>query len=338
MIIKDYIIRLKNISIADSHEVGVKNAFLGEIFTHSMLHKIKVPDGFAITSTAFHRFIEYNKLDGVHEKLINSLDCDDIASVKKVGQEARQLILGGRMPGDIDDAITSAYHELCSGSSDEVAVRSSAIYMNHIEKRLPDIHDSFLNVKGERELIDNVKKCFASLYSDKALINQSNSSAKSISVCVQKMVRSDKSCSGMVFTSDPESGFNDVIHITGLYGILNKTHLNNLNPDEFIVYKPNISSGVNSIIQKKMGSKDHMIIFNENSEIQLLDTPTHLSEQFILTDNEILNLADWGLILENYYGTSISLEWAKDGKTGEVYLLQARSENFKNQKKYIRND
>jgi pyruvate,water dikinase len=336
MIIKDYVLRLKNISIANSIEVGVKNAFLGDIFTHPKLHEIRVPDGFAITSSAFHRFIEYNKLDGVHEKLIASLDSDNLASVDKIGQRARELILGARMPGDIEDAITAAYRELCFESSNEVAVRSSPIDINPLQTQFKDVHDTFLNIKGERKLIEAVKKCFSSLYSEKALINHSSSSANSISVCVQKMVRSDKSCSGNAFTSDPESGFADVIHITGVYGILDKEHQSDLYPDEFIVYKPNIAEGVKAIIQKKMGQKKLRIVFKENSEIQQIPTPEQWRDQFILMDNEILNLAEWGMTLENYYGSPISLEWAKDGDSNELYLLQAKPENFKKSKSQVK--
>ena len=329
MIIKDYVLRLKNLSIADSPEVGTKNAFLGEIFTHPTLHNIKVPDGFAITATAFHRFIEYNKLDGVHEKLLASLDCDNLSSIEKVGKKARELILGARMPGDIENAIITAYHELCSESLTEVAVRSSPISINPLQTYFKDVHDAFLNVKGEMELINNVKKCFASLYSEEALKVYSSSSPKSISVCVQKMVRSDKSCSGMAFTSDPETGFLDVVHISGVYGVLDKNHQNELNPDEFIVYKPNISLGMSSIIKKKMGLKNQMLTFNKKSELYPSDTPKPLRNQFILMDDEILKIAEWGLILEDYYGTPISFEWAKDGITEELYLLQARPQNIK---------
>ncbi|WP_395626292.1 PEP/pyruvate-binding domain-containing protein [Daejeonella sp.] len=335
MIIKDYVLRLKNISIANLLEVGVKNAFLGEIFTHPILHDIRVPDGFAITSTAFHRFIEYNKLDGVHERLIASLDSGNLASVDKIGQRARALILGARMPGDIEDAITAAYRELCFESSNEVAVRSSPIDIDLLKTRFIDVHDTFLNIKGDKELIEAVKKCFASLYSEKSLINHSNSSAKSISVCVQKMVRSNKASSGNAFTSDPESGFADVIHITGVYGILDKDYQSDLHPDEFIVYKPNISEGLKAIIQKKMGQKNQMLIFRDNSVIQQLATPEQWRDQFILMDNEILILAEWGMTLENYYGSPISFEWVKDGDSNELFLLQAKPENFKKSKNQI---
>lgn len=326
MLIRDYVLRLQNLSIADSQDVGAKNAFLGEIFTHQKLHKIKVPEGFAITSSAFQRFIEYNKLDGVHERLINTLDSEN---VKEISSKARELIIGARMPGDIADSILAAYHELCAGSSCEIAIRSSPILVNPLNDCVRDVHDTFLNVLGDNELISCVKKCFASLYSDDALLNYSKKSPKSMAVCVQKMVRSDKSSSGMVYSADPDSGFADVIHINALYGILNKAQFKSQDPDEYIVYKPNISRGLSSIIQKKMGAKNKIFILDSKGEISVQDTPTKLKGHYILIENEILKLADWALTLEEYFDRSITLEWSKDAEIDEIYLLQARPEDFK---------
>lgn len=326
---KDYVLRLKNISVSDTEEVGIKNAFLGEIFTQPLLRGIKVPDGFAVTASAFKRFIEYNKLDGVHDKLLASLDRENLSEVAKTGQRARALILGARIPGDIYDSIIAAYRELCSGSASEVAVRSSAIISDQIHASSIDVHDSFLNVKGEKELVETVKKCFASLYSDKALIESTSKKNKVIAVCVQKMVRSDKSCSGVAYTSDPESGFADVIHISGVWGLAGKKLQNDVIPDEFIIYKPTISEGVKSIIQKKLGSKNQMIAYLDNSEIQIMKTPPDLRDQFVLIDDELLSLANWGMTLENYYRYPVSMEWAKDGESEDLFLLQAKTENFK---------
>jgi len=326
---KEYVLKLRNISVSDSKEVGAKNAFLGEIFTHPILHQISVPDGFAITATAFQRFIEYNKLDGVHNKLLASLDRENLLNISKIGQKARSLILGARMPGDIDDAIVAAYHELYSGISTEVAVRSSPIFSDHIYSGNTDVYDSFLNVKGDREIVETVKKCFASLYTDKALIERSSIVDMYMSVCIQKMVRSDISCSGVAYTSDPESGFADVIHISGVWGLGGKKHLEGVIPDEFIIYKPTISDGVKSIIQKKLGSKSRMMNYQKNSEIQIVDTPDDLCDKFVLIEEEILSIANWGMTLEDYFGSPVSIEWAKDGLSEDLYLLQARPENFK---------
>jgi len=332
---KEYVLKLRNISVSDSKEVGAKNAFLGEIFTHPVLHKISVPEVFAVTASAFQRFIEYNKLDGVHDKLLASLDRDNLLNVSKIGQKARSLILGARMPGDIDDAIVAAYHELGSGIATEVAVRSSPIFSDHIYSDNKDVYESFLNVKGDREIVETVKRCFASLYTDNALKERSSSTEKSIAVCIQKMVRSDISCSGVAYTSDPESGFADVIHISGVWGLGGKKNLEGVIPDEFIIYKPTISDGVKSIIQKKLGSKSRMMNFQKNSEILLVNTPDDLCDKFVLIEEEILSIANWGMILEDYFGSPVSLEWAKDGVSEDLYLLQAKPENFKKNKKSI---
>jgi pyruvate,water dikinase len=332
---KEYILRLKNTSVGNKPQVGAKSAFLGEIFTHSKLHLIRVPDGFTVTSSAFNRFIEYNKLDGVHDKLLANLDSENLSNIKKIGQEARNLILGARIPGDIHDSIIDAYHELCSGSSDLVAVRSSAIHTNQLDLETKDIHDTFLNISGDKQLIDAVKKCFASLYSDKALLEKAKPIDNTIAVCVQKMLKSDDSCMGMVFTSDPESGFADVIHIAAVYGLLGKDNSIKTAADQYIIYKPTISEGVKSIIQKKIGTKNQMLVFNHNLELEFMEIPIKLQHKFVLNDMDILTLAKWAMILEDYYGSPVSMEWAKDSLSDELYLLQARPEKFKQIKLFV---
>ena len=332
---KDYVLRLKNISVSDTEEVGAKNAFLGEMFTQPELRNIKVPDGFAVTASAYQRFIEYNKLDGVHNKLLASLDKDNLLNIEKIGIKARSLILGARMPGDIDDAIIAAYHELCSGSTMEVAVRSSPISFSQTHISGKDVHDTFLNIKGDRELIETVRKCFASLYSNQALIEKDSNMDQTIAVCVQKMITSEKSCSGVAYTSDPETGFADVIHISGIWGLHGKKLQESVIPDEFIIYKPSISEGLKSIIQKKLGSKKQMMACQDDSEIRTVDTPVDMRDQFILIDEELLSIANWGITLENYYDSPVSMEWAKDGESEDLYLLQAKPENFKKFKKSL---
>jgi len=332
---KDYVLRLKNISVSDAEEVGVKNAFLGEMFTHSQLREIRVPDGFAVTASAFSRFIEYNKLDGVHDKLLSSLDSENLLNIKKIGLKARSLIVDARMPGDIDDAIIAAYHELCGSSSIAVAVRSSAISFVKTHSSSKDVHDTFLNIKGEREIIETVKKCFASLYSDKALIEKSSNMDQAIAVCVQKMVSSEKSCSGVAYTSDPETGFADVIHISGIWGLQGSKLPESVIPDEFIIYKPSIAEGIKSIIQKKPGIKNFMMTYQDDSEIHTVKTPVEIRDQFILIDEELLSIANWGITLENYYNSPVSMEWVKDGLSEDLYLLQAKPESFKKSQKLL---
>ncbi|MDP3468661.1 MAG: PEP/pyruvate-binding domain-containing protein [Daejeonella sp.] len=333
---KDYILKLKKITIADADEVGAKNAFLGEIFTQKVLGSIRVPDGFVITATAYRHFIAYNKLDGVHNQLISGIDKSDPASVSKIAKQARDLILGARIPGDLYDRILIAYHELLNGTDSTLAVRSSSIDHNPLSINEKDKHDTFLNVSGEKELISSVKKCFASLYSDQALIEDPDWQDRVISVGVQKMIRADEACSGYAYTCDPQSGFVDVIHVSGIWGIGLRDYDQSQVHDEFIVYKPNLHLGVNSIIQKKLGNKHHMVIYKDSGDHKSLiqvETSAEMRGKYILTDEEILTIANWGIVLENYYNCPVSIEWAKDNSSQDLFLLQAKPENLKKIKK-----
>lgn len=329
---KDYVKSLKNISVSDTDQVGAKNAFLGEIFTHIALRDIRVPEGFAITASAFHHFIEYNKLDGVHEKLLNQINTQKHSNIAEIGQKARDLILGARLPGDIYDIIISEYLNLCKDFGPEVAVRSSSISQSPFHTGIKDKHETFLNVKGEKALIESVKKCFASLYSDKALMEDPLNMDTAISVTVQSMVRADNSCSGLAYTADPVSGFMDVIYISGVWGLGEKNLGELTSPDEFIVYKPTLPQGLKSIIQKKMGSKSRMITSREvegNRQVVEVETPKDQRGKFVLNDEEILTIANWGMTLENYYSSPMSMEWAKDGNSQDLFLLQAKPKQFR---------
>lgn len=329
---KDYILRLKTITLADAEEVGAKNAFLGEIATQKVPGNIRVPNGFVITASAFRHFIAYNKLDGVHDQLIAGMNKSNPAAISDIAKQARALILGARIPGDLYERILDAYHELMGDTDGRLAVRSSAIEYNSLSINKKDKYDTFLNVAGERELINSVKKCFASLYSDQALAEDPGRLDRAISVGVQRMIRVDQSCSGYAFTSDPQTGFADVIHVCGVWGLVGKNDEQQLMQDEFIIYKPNLHLGVNSIIQKKLGKKSNMLIYQDaGAEMELiqLETSFELSKKFILNDEEILTIADWGMALEHYYNSPVSMEWAKDSPSQELFLLQAKPENFK---------
>ncbi len=338
---KDYIINLRHISVGDLGEVGSKNAFLGEILTHLALKGILVPDGFAVTATAFRHFIEYNKLDGVHYDLMAKIIDDDYRNVEEVGKKARDLILGARMPGDVCDMIIASYHELLSDPIAGVAVRSSAIYSDLFHITEKDKHDTFLNVLGEKAVIESVKKCFASLYSEKALkAGIVNDPERAISVGIQKMIRADKACAGFAYTADPISGFIDVIHVSGVWGLGEKLLEERITPDEFIVYKPTLPQGVKSIIQKKLGTKSRMLIYKEEAggvSVSEVLSPVDLREKFILNDEEILLIANWGMTLESYYNSCMSMEWAKDGLDQDIYLLQAKPKNFKHEHRGVKN-
>jgi len=329
---KDYILRLKTITLADSEEVGEKNAFLGEIFTQKKLESIKVPDGFAITASAYRHFISYNKLDGVHDQLISDIDKSDLQGILEIGKRARDLIMGARIPGDLYERILNACSELLKDSDGKLAVRSSSIDPIPLAINSKDRHDTFLNVTGEKEMLNTVKKCFASLYSDQALIEDPDSLNRVISVGVQNMILADKACSGFAFTSDPESGFSDVVQVNGIWGIGFKNIEQQQIQDEFIVYKPNLHLGLNAIIQKKLGSKSHMMVYYANGDISGMKnvlTSDEMRGKFVLNEDEILTIANWGIVLENFYNSPISIEWAKDSQSHDLYLLQAKPENFK---------
>lgn len=321
----EYILRLKNISVRDKEEVGAKNAFLGEIFTNPTLHGIRAPDGFSITRAAYKHYIDYNKLDGVHNKLVAQIDIEDLSKLAEIGKACRDLIIGARMPGNLYDQIIRAYHELGSNSDIEVAVRSSSLNTDYSNAGTKDKHDTFLNIKGEADLIASVKKCFASLYSDAALIERGSSMTdQAISVGVQKMIGTNDSCSGFAFTADPLTGFKDVIHISGIRGLKDK---NPDEADEFIVYKPILNLGAKSIIQKKHGGISKKI---SEAGFPKLDSQTQIEDhgKYVLTDEEILTIANWGMILENYYNNQVSVEWIMDSETDEIYFLQAKPLKF----------
>lgn len=325
----EYILRLKNISLRDKAEVGWKNAFLGEIFTNPNLQEIKVPDGFSITATAYKHYIEYNKLDGLHNKLIAKIDKENFSNLVEIGKECRELILGARIPGNLYNQILSAYLELGSGSDIEVAVRSSSLCVDSSNPGEKDKHDTFLNVKGEVDLMNAIKKCFASLYSDVALMEEDAiMQDQTISIGVQKMIGTDNSCMGFAFTADPQTSFKDVIHISGSCDVKDK---NLKSTDEYIVYKPILNLGLKSIIQKKLGKLSEETHGAKEAELPISGSKSIIKEhdKYALIDEEIISIAKWGMILENYFNSQVSMEWIKDSAKDEIYLIQAKTLNFK---------
>jgi pyruvate, water dikinase len=219
----DFVKKFQNITIADVPEVGGKNASLGEMFSNLSAKGISVPDGFATTALSFWTFLDYNKIWERLLQLLNTLDRDKFLNLKEVGAKAREYIMHGEMPEDVANAIIKSYRELCGDEDLAVAVRSSATAEDLPEASFAGQHESYLNIKGESEVVLAVQKCFASLYTDRAIkYREDNGFAHekvALSVGVQKMVRSDLACSGVAFTLEPESGFRDVIHISGVWGL-----------------------------------------------------------------------------------------------------------------------
>jgi pyruvate,water dikinase len=333
-----YIKKFKEITINDIAQVGGKNASLGEMFSKLSSKNIKVPDGFATTALAFENFLTTNSLQAKLKELMVQLDRKNYFNLAETGERSRELLLNAELPKDLQLAIIQAYKELCGENYFEVAVRSSATAEDLPQASFAGQHESYLNIKGEDALLHAVKKCFASLYTDRAIkYREDNGFAHDkvlLSVGVQKMVRSDKASSGVGFTLEPESGFRNIIHLSGVWGLGENIVQGTVTPDEFFIFKPTLLLGKNSIIQKKLGAKEKTMIYSvdENNPVINIATPKEKQDQFVLTDEEITTLAKWALTIEEHYQKPMDIEWAKDGITNELFIIQARPETVHSQK------
>ena len=265
--------------------------------------------------------------------LLKTLDRDQFSNLGEVGSKARNLILGGSFSQQFSNEIIRAYKELSGRKHIDVAVRSSATAEDLPDASFAGQHDSFLNIKGEKALLEAVKKCFSSVYTDRAIKYREEKGFEhdeiALSVGVQKMVRSDKGCSGVGFTIDPESGFENVILLSGVWGLGENLVQGTVNPDEFYIFKPTLKQGFYPIVQKKMGDKHKTMIYtaSKNKEpIINVDTPKEKREKYILEYDEIIKLASWALTIEDHYQRPMDIEWAKDGITNELFIIQARPE------------
>jgi pyruvate,water dikinase len=333
-----YIKKFGETGIDDISLVGGKNASLGEMFSQLSEKGIKVPPGFAITAEAFEIFLTHNNLQSQLGLLMQQLDKQLYSNLKQIGAAARKLLVNADLPLDLQAKIVEAYKDLCGAEYYEVAVRSSATAEDLPQASFAGQHESYLNIKGEDALLDAVKKCYASLYTDRAIkYREDNGFAHEkvfLSVGIQKMVRSDKASSGVCFTLEPESGFRDIIHISGVWGLGENIVQGTVTPDEFFVFKPTFLQGKNGIVQKKLGEKAKTMIYSENESSPIINIATskEKQEQFVLSDDEINKIAGWALIIESHYQKPMDIEWAKDGITGELFILQARPETVHSQK------
>jgi pyruvate,water dikinase len=336
-----YIKHFNKISIKDIAVVGGKNASLGEMFSNLSAKGVPVPDGFASTAYAFEKFLAHNGLkESIHE-LLAHLDRKTFTNLSTTGARIRDLLYNATLPFEFKDAIHDAYLELGKGDIIAVAVRSSATAEDLPQASFAGQHESYLNIKGEDILFDAVKKCFASLYTDRAIkYREDNGFAHekvALSVGIQKMVRSDLASSGIGFTLEPESGFRDVIHLSGVWGLGENIVQGTVIPDEFFVFKPTLRLGKNAVIQKKLGEKAKTMIYsnNEHNPVINIATPKEKQEQFVLSNEEITSLARWALIIEDHYQKPMDIEWAKDGISKELFIIQARPETVHSQKNQL---
>lgn len=328
---KQYILWFSQISMKDVALVGGKNASLGAMYQNLTKKGINIPNGFAVTAYAFRQFLKFNHLEKEIRDLLQIVNPEDIKSLKEIGGEVRKLIFRAKMPPDLAKEIGEAYKKLIGRSTPDVAVRSSATAEDLPLASFAGQLESFLNVRGKKDLLENIKKCFASLYTDRALtysFEQGFSHTKiSISVGVQKMVRSDCASAGVMFTLDTESGFRNVVLINSSWGLGENVVKGRVIPDQFFVFKPTLRQGFKPIIGKNLGTKKLKMVYAKNTKT-IVNLKTNIKDRlkYSLNDNEVLLLAQWAQEIESYYKKPMDIEWAKDGLDGKLYIVQARPE------------
>ncbi len=329
------VVPLAEMSRTDGAIVGGKNASLGEMMRHLEASGVRVPPGFATTSNAYWAFVDANGLRDVIKHHLDQLD-NDLTNLADVGQTIRQAILGGTLPEDLVASIISRYRSLSATSGDglRLAVRSSATAEDLPEASFAGQLESFLGLRNETELLDAIQRCFASLFTDRAISYRINNGfdhmAVALSVGVQRMVRSDLAGAGVAFTIDTETGFPRAILLTAAYGLGETVVQGMVEPDEYNIFKPLLSNpAVTPIVHKSRGQKLQKLICsapNTAEATELVATSEDERRSFVLTDDEVLMLAHWAVAIEAHYGTAMDIEWAKDGVTGELFIVQARPE------------
>ena len=343
-----YTIDLNNISLTDINIVGGKNASLGEMIQHLGDLGIQVPNGFAITVDGYHDFIGHNELDKSIRKMVSELNPDDIIALRKTGLAIRELIRNGVFPENLKNEIQSKYRELSETYGQkmtDVAVRSSATAEDLPDASFAGQQETFLNVRGAESILESVRNCFASLFTDRAISYRTSFGYDhfdvGLSVCVQKMVHSDLSSSGVAFSLDTESGFKDIVMINGSYGLGEMIVQGSVSPDEFIVFKPLLDKGFSPIIEKKLGNKDKKMVYGDGQGklTKIINIDEEHQNTFCINDNQVLQIAKWVASIEKYYSNlkghwcPMDVEWAIDGLTNELYIVQARPETIHSRKR-----
>lgn len=330
----------ETLSSKDVPLVGGKNASLGEMIRSLKKEGIRVPDGFATTSKAYWEFLEANDLKERIASHLKEME-DGKKPLEKTGKSIRNLFLKGSFPEEIAGAICKAYQELCEQYKTDdvdVAVRSSATAEDLPEASFAGQQETFLNISGEEELLEACRKCYASLFTDRAIAYREEKGFDhmkvALSVGVQKMVRSDKAGAGVMFSIDTETGFPDVAVINAAWGLGENVVQGTVTPDEYMVFKPLLDKrGFQPIIEKTVGSKEKKMIYatGGTKATKNIDTSKEERRSFVLNDQEILRLARWAVVIEKHYRTPMDIEWAKDGETGELFIVQARPETVQSQ-------
>jgi pyruvate,water dikinase len=334
-----YVLDFSHITLDDLGRVGGKNASLGELFAALKPKGVGVVDGFATTADAYWRLLRSGDLEARLRAIFATLDADDLAQLSQAGQAARAAVFETPVPDDVKTAILAAYDRLSDrlGREPEMAVRSSATAEDLPEASFAGAAETFLNVRGREGLIRAVQSCFSSLFTDRAISYRArlgyDQLTVALSVGVQPMVRSDRASSGVIFTLDTESGFRDVVTVSGSYGLGEFVVQGVVTPDEWTVFKPTLATGHRAIIGRRLGTKEVRLVYSGGSKSTRSETtPAAERAQFSLGDDDVLTLARWACAIEAHYSTHaghpqpMDLEWAKDGATGELFIVQARPE------------
>jgi len=333
------------IGLKDRLRVGGKNASLGELFNALRPQGVGVLDGFATTADAYRSLLAEGQLEYELRSLVSDFDHEDVEELRRRGHAARIAVLDMPLPKELRNAVITAYDQLCQrlGYEPELAVRSSATAEDLPEASFAGAAETFLNVRGREALLRAVHQCFASLFTDRAISYRARLGYDhlkvAISVGVQPMVRSDKASSGVIFTLDTESGFRDVVLINSSYGLGEYVVQGVVTPDEWLVFKPTLKTGHHPIVGRRLGSKEVRLVYGDgNRTTRSEPTPESERKRYSLTDEEVLKLARWACLIEDHYSAQaghqqpMDIEWAKDGQTGKLFIVQARPETVHSSK------
>lgn len=334
------------IGIGDVPLVGGKNASLGEMYRELVPRGIAVPNGFAVTAAAYFDFLQRNGTDGKLKAILEGLNTQDTAELQRRGAAARQAIMNAELPEDLKSEIRAAYEKLSAGAENlaDVAVRSSATAEDLPDASFAGQQETYLNVQGTAALFEAVRRCFASLFTDRAISYRVDKGYAGfrigLSVCVQRMVRSDMAAAGVMFSIDTETGFSEAVLINGAYGLGENVVLGAINPDEFLVFKPTLKTGHRPILRKRLGTKEQKLVYDSGGGRMTRNVPVPVEDRvrFCLTEDEVLTLARWACLIEDHYSAKraaacpMDIEWAKDGRTGALFIVQARPETVQSRK------
>ena len=342
---RSLILWFNEVGINDIPLVGGKNASLGEMIQQLTHQGVSVPNGFATTAYAYRYFIQVAGLEAKLRSLFSDMNVEDVNNLRQRGKQAQSLILNTPFPTGIQDAIATAYQQLCKlyGSDTDVAVRSSATAEDLPDASFAGQQETYLNVHSLQGVLEACHHCFASLFTDRAISYRYSRGydhfSVALSVGVQKMVRSDLACSGVMFSIDTETGFQNAVLISAAYGLGENVVQGSVNPDEYFVFKPTLKAGFRPILNKKLGTKELKMVYDDGSKFtKNVAVPSSERGKFTLEDEEILQLSRWACLIEDHYSqvhgqyTPMDMEWAKDGISGEMFIVQARPETVQSQR------